>query len=136
MRPLDGENTEIIRDTFIYLRTRIAIDYSDDLLRKLAEHFPHDQTAGNFEYPVSVLGFGDDQVTWSDGVVIRVKQPLSPQDFADKLAPAVRNFEASAIHDRFDGEVFRQALGWGISRPSTHQTGGDGTDRTIVSDDG
>jgi hypothetical protein len=110
----DPEPTAIVRDTFIFLRTRLAIDFSARAIDALAQHFPHDDVSEQFREVRSVplLGFGDDGVTWSDGIVLRSNQTKAPRDIATTLDPALQEFDASVIHDRW-GE-FREHPGGGL----------------------
>lgn len=92
--------------TFVFLRTRIAVNHADESLRALAEYFPYPDPPTELElmlnrtdHVIEYLGFGKDASTWEDGVVIRFKTKKTPIDVEYALRPALDKFDGRLIHD-------------------------------------
>jgi hypothetical protein len=80
---------EAWRTLYLYLRTRLALDYSHDAIGTFR---------GAFGRRSQMLWL-DNDMTWDNGIVLRVTALKSAIDLADEIGGALNQFEAWAVID-------------------------------------
>ena len=77
------------RTIYVYLKTRIAVEFASEAIDTLAE---------NWRYRTNLLRIGPEGM-WEDGFVLRVTAQMDAPDFAQEQSETLRGFESWVIHD-------------------------------------
>jgi len=78
--------------TFLYLRTPMAVEYADELWESLSGAWDAQQWPESIEW---LMPFEDG--TWEDGLVLGMRWMLSPSEFSAALSSALAEFDAWAV---------------------------------------
>lgn len=82
-------------EKYLFLRTRLAVDLSDDALLPLSRVLSPEDSYLLFSAP----GEEDEGFTWENGIVLRISDKGTCADTAEELSEELAAFDAWAIHD-------------------------------------
>ena len=89
------------RTLFVYLKTRIAVEFAYEAIEALQKTWP---------YQTRLLRMGHNEL-WEDGFVLRIEALRNAIDLAQEHSKALDKFEAWAIHDDAGGYAESQPNG-------------------------
>lgn len=91
--------------TFIYVRTKTALQYSGDALTPLV---------GAIDASVEVLDVDDRCRRWDDGLVMRLRTALTPKDLAARCREPLQQLDGWSIFN-LNGDVPAEMGGMGLA---------------------
>jgi hypothetical protein len=104
----------IIRpNTFLFLRTKLAIEHETAAIEGLSAHFPYSlchaaaPDLAKTEFAVHVFGFGEDRLTFSNGLVIQFTTHHALSKIVEGMKAGLDNFEAWSMC-KFNGRDYKE----------------------------
>jgi hypothetical protein len=114
-------------NTFLFLRTKLSIEHETAAIEGLSAHFPYSlcraavPDPAETEFAVHVFGFGEDRLTFSNGLVIQFTTDHTLSEIAQGMKAGLDNFEAWSMC-KFDGSDYQENKAGQIDR-FFHETG-------------
>jgi len=108
-------------NTFLFLRTKLSIEYETAATEGLSAHFPYSlcraaqPDLSKTEFALHVLGFGDDRLTFSNGLVIQFTTHHTLSEIVQGMKVGLDSFEAWSMC-KFDGSDYHENTAGKIGR--------------------